>query len=83
MLHKYVLRFETVLQVSQTRKIAAWMDLDDQLDIPAPNVKGRIRVKVLRLPKGIEPKSVPVQPRLRSTASNQEEVIRPQHPQQK
>jgi len=56
------------------------MDLDDQLDIPAPNVKGRIRVKVLRLPKGIEAKSVPVQQRVRSTAAQQEEFQRTQPP---
>ena len=62
-LHKYVLRFETVLQVSQTRKIAAWMDLDSQLDVQVPHVKGRIRVKALRLPKGIELKKVPQQAR--------------------
>lgn len=54
------------------------MDLDDQLDIPVPNVKGRIRVKVLRLPKGIEAKKVPVQPRIRSSAANQDEFQRPQ-----
>ena len=61
--HKYVLRFETVLQISQTRKIAAWMDLDSQLDVQAPHVKGRIRVKALRLPKGIDIKKVPHQVR--------------------
>ena len=29
------------------------MDMDDEIDIPAPNVKGRIRVKALRLPPKI------------------------------
>jgi hypothetical protein len=62
--YRYLLRFESVMQVSQSKRIPVWMDLDDQLDVQAPNVKGKIRVKALRLPKGIEPKEVPKQQRV-------------------
>ena len=54
--HKYILRFETVLQLSATKRINVWMDLENQLDIAVPHIKGKIRVKALRLPKGIVPK---------------------------
>jgi len=40
------------------------MDLDKELDVPAPNIKGRIRVKALRLPLGLEVKDVPKQVRV-------------------
>jgi hypothetical protein len=51
--HKYLLRFEMLMQISPARKMVVWMDLDSELDIQAPNVKGRIRVKALRLPTGV------------------------------
>jgi hypothetical protein len=35
------------------------MDVDPSLDIAVPHVKGQIKIKALRLPKGIEKKKVP------------------------
>ena len=74
--YKYLLRFETVLQISQQKRIVVWMDLDNELDVQAPNVKGKIRVKVLRLPKGIELKELPrpVRPAYQNVP---QEVLRP------
>lgn len=59
--HKYLLRFQTVMQINPTRKLVTWMDLDHELDVQAPNVKGKIIIKALRLPKGVELKAVPKQ----------------------
>ena len=77
--YKYLLRFETVLQISQQKRIVVWMDLDNELDVQAPNVKGKIRVKVLRLPKGVELKELPrpVRPAYQNAP---QEVLRSRQP---
>ena len=31
--YRYMIRFQTVLHVSATKKMVAWMDLDNELDI--------------------------------------------------
>jgi hypothetical protein len=51
------------MHLAQNRKMVAWMDLDMELDVQAPNVKGKIVVKALRLPKGVELKPLPARPR--------------------
>eukprot|EP00347_Sterkiella_histriomuscorum_P006821 403351303 len=52
----YVLRFETVLQISQTKRLTVWQDVDPSLDIAVPHNKEKIRIKALRLPRGIHQK---------------------------
>lgn len=59
--YKYLLRFETVLQISTAKKITVWMDVDPKVDIAVPHNKGKIRIKILRLPKGINTKRVVAQ----------------------
>lgn len=51
--HNFVLRFETVLQISSSKKLTVWMDVDPSQDIAVPHNKGKIRIKALRLPKTI------------------------------
>lgn len=31
--HKYLLRFQTVMQINPARKMVVWMDLDHELDV--------------------------------------------------
>jgi hypothetical protein len=61
--YKYVLRFETVLQISTAKRVNVWMDIDPSLDIAVPHNKGKIRIKILRLPKGIQTKKLKPQQR--------------------
>ena len=55
----YILRFETQLQISQSKRLTVWLDVDPHHDIAVPHSKGKIRIKALRLPKGINRKKVP------------------------
>ena len=32
-----------------------WLDVGKNLDVPCPHVKGKIIIKALRLPAGVEP----------------------------
>jgi len=36
-----------------------WLDVDPRQDIAVPHNKGKIKIKVLRLPRGIAKKKVP------------------------
>lgn len=55
----YVLRFETSMAIAATKKvITVWQDLDGQVDQPVPKNNGKIRIKALRLPKGVKAKAV-------------------------
>ena len=56
--HHYILRFETILQISSSKKLSVWMDVNPDSDISVPHKNGSIRVKVLKLPRGIKPKVV-------------------------
>lgn len=58
-LHSYLLRFETVLQISASKKMTVWVDVPPQNDVCVPHNKGKIRIKALRLPKGVSNKKVP------------------------
>jgi hypothetical protein len=55
--HHYILRFESVLQLASNKKIAVWMDIPSNLDIQVPTKQGKIKIKVLRLPRGVPPKN--------------------------
>jgi hypothetical protein len=59
--HSYLLRFETVLQISASKKMTVWVDLPPQNDVAVPHNKGKIRIKALRLPKGVGVKKIPQQ----------------------
>lgn len=57
--HEYLFRFETVFYQNK-RRVNIWVDVGPSLDVSVPNVDGAIRLKVLRLPKGVQLKK-PVQ----------------------
>ena len=47
------------MAIAATKKvITVWQDLDGQVDQPVPKNNGKIRVKALRLPKGVKAKAV-------------------------
>ena len=35
--NSYVLRFESILQVSSSKKLTVWVDVDPNLDVSVPN----------------------------------------------
>jgi hypothetical protein len=45
---------------SNKKKVLIWADIGNNLDVSVPNVDGTIRIKVLKLPKGVKTKK-PVQ----------------------
>jgi hypothetical protein len=57
---EYLLRFETSIAIPSTKKMmTVWQDLDGEMDAVAPSNKGKIRVKALRLPKGVANRVLP------------------------
>lgn len=54
--HRYILRFETVLQMSSSKKASVWLDVNPSQDICVPHKQGKIRIKVLKLPRGVHEK---------------------------
>ena len=56
--YEYVFRFKQVLHLSQKQRVTVWMDVGKNLDVCVPNVDGQVRMKVLRLPKGVKSKTV-------------------------
>jgi hypothetical protein len=57
--HDYIFRFETVLYQNK-RRVNVWLDCGANLDVSVPNLDGVIRMKVLKLPKGVKAKQ-PIQ----------------------
>jgi hypothetical protein len=57
--HSYLLRFETVLQISANKKMVVWVDVPPTNDVAVPHNKGKIRIKALRLPKTVNLKKIP------------------------
>lgn len=59
-----MLRFQQEVSISTTRRVTCWLDVDTeaQNDISCPHVGGKIKVKVLRLPRGINTKRLPCRP---------------------
>jgi len=53
--YEYLFRFETVFYQNK-RRVNIWVDVGSSLDVSVPNVDGAIRLKVLRLPKGVHAK---------------------------
>ena len=49
----YVLRFQHSMQLSSSKMKLVWLDVGRNLNVCVPNVDGKIRIKALRLPKGI------------------------------
>jgi hypothetical protein len=47
-----------VLQISASKKIPVWMDINPYQEICVPHNKGKIRIKVLKLPKNVSIKNV-------------------------
>jgi hypothetical protein len=47
-----VIRFETVFYQNK-RRVNIWVDVGANVDVSVPNVDGSIRLKVLKLPKGV------------------------------
>jgi hypothetical protein len=46
--------------VSASKRLIVWIDVNEhQMDMQAPNSKGKIRVKAMRLPKGVQLKEIP------------------------
>lgn len=39
--------------------MTVWVDLPSQNDVAVPHNKGKIRIKALRLPKGVNNKKIP------------------------
>ena len=54
--HEYVLRFLHEINLSQGRKRKVWLDINKGDDVSVPSVDDRIKIKALRLPKGIASK---------------------------
>lgn len=48
----YHLRFETVVNLAK-KSTKVWADIPTHADISVPNVDGKIRIKALRIPKGL------------------------------
>ena len=42
------------MQLSSSKKKLVWLDVGRNLNVCVPNVDGKIRIKALRLPKGIQ-----------------------------
>ena len=59
---KYVLRFQHLMQLSSRKQKLVWLDVGKNQDVCVPNVQGKIRIKALRLPRGIQTKEVSNQP---------------------
>ena len=43
-----------------------WQDIGPNLDVQVPNVKGKIRIKALMLPNGVQAKNVKGNEKLRA-----------------
>ena len=55
---KYVLRFQHLMQLSSRKQKLVWLDVGKNQDVCVPNVQGKIRIKALRLPRGIQTKEI-------------------------
>lgn len=55
---QYHLRFEQVIAMANRKQTRVWVDFNKMQDISVPNVEGRIRVKALKMPKGVKAKVV-------------------------
>jgi hypothetical protein len=51
--HDYLIRFESVFYQNK-RRVNIWVDIGTSLDVSVPNIDGMIRLKVLKLPKGVK-----------------------------
>ena len=58
---KYVLRFQHLMQLSSRKQKLVWLDVGRNQDVCVPNVNGKIRIKALRLPRGVQAKLAPEQ----------------------
>ena len=56
---QYVLRFFYQIQLVSKKVKSVWLDAGKSLDVPCPHVQGKIIIKALRLPSGVEPKLAP------------------------
>ncbi len=56
--HSYILRFESTIQISNNKKMTVWQDINPSQDICVPHKAGKIRIKVLKLPRLVKPKVI-------------------------
>ena len=52
---EYVLRFQYPITLASKKVKPVWLDVGKNLDVPCPDVSGKIVIKALRLPKGVTP----------------------------
>ena len=52
----YVLRFQYLIQLASKKIKPVWLDVGKNLEVPCPHVQGKIIIKALRLPGGVETK---------------------------
>lgn len=57
---EYHLRFESIVSAGK-RNVKVWLDLPNNIDVNAPSIDGKIRIKVLRMPKGLKKRELPKQ----------------------
>ena len=51
----YTLRFQYMIQMANKKVKPVWLDVGKNIDVPCPHVKGKIVIKALRLPPGVQP----------------------------
>merc|ERR1719469_101205 len=56
--HEYILRFQHEINMAHGRKKKVWLDMGKGEDVSVPSVDDRIKIKALRLPKGVQPKKI-------------------------
>jgi hypothetical protein len=52
--NQYYLRFEQVIIGPNQKRIRVWFDVKPTDEISVPNVEGRIRIKALKIPFGLQ-----------------------------
>ena len=57
---EYHLRFESVVH-SAKRNVKVWLDLPSNIEVAVPSIEGKIRIKALKLPKGLTKCEKPIQ----------------------
>ncbi len=53
---QYVLRFQYMVQLASKKTRTVWLDIGKNMNVPCPNMQGKIVIKALRLPKGVQTK---------------------------
>jgi hypothetical protein len=71
----YHLRFENIIMLPNRKASRVWVDFHKSQDVSVPNIDGRIRVKALKMPSGVQIRAPPQM--AKSSASYQPMQQRP------